>query len=604
MGAEDQRLSARASHPRSPLRLRPRLTGARFARCSVVMVAAFCILGATGCGGGDDLSSSARGGVVTLLDVGEGVDSLDPGYWYYTEDYIELWQPTQRSLYGWKPRETRPSPDIAAELPRITDGGKTLTIPLRRGVRYSAPLAKRTVSSRDIKYAMERCLRPQVANGYAHVYYSTIVGAARFAAGGAADVAGIETPDDRTLVLRLTRPDGVLATANALALPCTVPVPKDYAQRYDRGKVSAYGRHQVFTGPYMIENDGKGTVTGYAPGRILRLVRNPSWNGRRTGDFRPAYVDRIVIKGGNDVTVASRKILSGSGLLSGNFDAPPPAVLKEALASRPHQVYATTGGSVRFIPLNTRIKPLDNVDVRRAVSAAADRFTLRATRGGAAIGSIATHFLPPGLPGFEEAGAESGPDFDFSRNHRGDLALAKRYMKKAGYTTGKYSGPPLLMVGATGPPDSTTAEAFASQLEQLGFKIKLRLMDSSSNSKFCQVPKAGVAICPNLGWGKDFFDAASMIDPLFNGKNLLPAGNTNFAEVDDPRLNAQIEGAERLTDPAARAAAWANLDREITGRAYVIPWVWDKLISLASKNVKPAISRFTGSWDLTATSLR
>src|SRR5690349_3631070 len=100
----------------------------------------------------------------------------------------------------------------------------------------------------------------------------------------------------------------------------------------------------------MIENDGKGNVTGYAPGRTLRLVRNPSWNGRQTGDFRPACLDRIVVKNGNTVTIASLKILSGAGLLSGNFDAPPPAVLKDALASRAHQVYATTGSSVRFIP--------------------------------------------------------------------------------------------------------------------------------------------------------------------------------------------------------------------------------------------------------------
>ena len=61
-------------------------------------------------------------------------------------------------------------------------------------------------------------------------------------------------------------------------MPCTVPVPKDYAQKYDKGKQSTYGEHQVFTGPYMIENDGKGNITGYKPGKKLTLVRNPSWD--------------------------------------------------------------------------------------------------------------------------------------------------------------------------------------------------------------------------------------------------------------------------------------------------------------------------------------
>ena len=61
-------------------------------------------------------------------------------------------------------------------------------------------------------------------------------------------------------------------------MPCTVPVPKDYAQKYDKGKQSTYGEHQVFTGPYMVENDGKGKITGYKPGKKLTLVRNPSWD--------------------------------------------------------------------------------------------------------------------------------------------------------------------------------------------------------------------------------------------------------------------------------------------------------------------------------------
>ena len=36
------------------------------------------------------------------------------------------------------------------------------------------------------------------------------------------------------------------------------------------------------------------------------------------------------------------------------------------------------------------------------------------------------------------------------------------------------------------------------------------------------MPKSNVAICPNLGWGADFFAAQSFIDPLFNGKNIVP----------------------------------------------------------------------------------
>jgi peptide/nickel transport system substrate-binding protein len=217
-----------------------------------------------GCGGGGSKSSSTSGssttsggsgktgGTVTILDSAGSVDSIDPGYWYYQTDYEELGQTTQRWLYSWKPASNVPTPDIATGLPAVSDGGKTVTIKIKSGIKYSAPLADQTVKAADIKYAMERCFLPQVGNGYSGAYYSDIVGSKEYAAGKASEISGIQAPDDTTLVLKLDKPVGVLADANALGLPCTAPVPKAYAEKYDKGKTSTYGEHQVFTGPYMI----------------------------------------------------------------------------------------------------------------------------------------------------------------------------------------------------------------------------------------------------------------------------------------------------------------------------------------------------------------
>ena len=47
-------------------------------------------------------------------------------------------------------------------------------------------------------------------------------------------------------------------------------------------------------------------------------------------------------------------------------------------------------------------------------------------RGGKFIGDIPTHFLPPGIPGFEEAGGLEGPGFDFLKNPRGDMTARRR----------------------------------------------------------------------------------------------------------------------------------------------------------------------------------
>jgi peptide/nickel transport system substrate-binding protein len=312
-----------------------------------------------------------------------------------------------------------------------------------------------------------------------------------------------------------------------------------------------------------------------------------------------------VIAGGNDTAVASRQILAGSHLMNGDFASPPPAVLKQALATRKGQLDIGPTQGVRFIALNTRVKPLDNLNVRRAIAAAIDRDALRRIRGGWVTGTVATHFIPPGIPGFDQAGGVSGPKYDFDEHPDGDLSLAKTYMRKAGYPSGVYTGKRLLMVGDDQPPESKTAEAVQSQLAALGIRLNFREMPHATMfSKFCQVPKAAVAICPNGAWGKDFFDAQSMLDPVFNGKNIIPSGNTNLSQANDPRINSELDRALLVTDPALRATLYGDIDRQVTGQAFVVTYLWDNQVNIASKDVKGVRSRFNSSWDLTYSSLK
>jgi peptide/nickel transport system substrate-binding protein len=570
----------------------------------LVLVAA---LVASGCGSKKSSSSGGKkGGEVTILEAAGGVDSLDPGYWYYQTDYSDLGQTVQRQLYGWPPDATEPVPDLATAKPTLANGGKTITIKIKPGIKYAPPHQTRVVKSADFKYALERCFLPSVGNGYAGVYYSGITGVKAFTDGKAKEISGITTPDDSTLVIKTDQPQGVLTTGNALALPCTSPVPKEIAAQYDAKKTSTYGEHQAYTGPYMIagtEKTGAVTKTGYSPGKLLALVRNPSWD--KGSDFRPANFDKITFKGGNDITVASRQILNGQGLMSGDYAAPPTSILKSALASKKDQLNIAPSQGIRFISLNTKVKPLDNINVRKAITAATDRETLRVTRGGPTLGPIANHLIPPEMPGFEEAGGAKGPGYDFLANPNGDLNLAKSYMKKAGYASGLYNGPPILVISDNQDPASKTGQAFAEQIKQLGFKLNFRQVQHADViSKFCGTPKAAVAICPTLGWGKDFFDSQSMLDPILNGKNIVPVGNTNEPQANDPKLNAAMDKAETLVDPAARAKAWAAIDKQATGEAFYIPWLWDNQINFASKNVNGVKNKFNSSWDLTASSLK
>ena len=145
----------------------------------------------------------------------------------------------------------------------------------------------------------------------------------------------------------------------------------------------------------MIENDPSGRTVGYDPGRRIRLVRNPNWNAQL--DTRPAYLDEIEIRQGNDdATLMSRRILEGENMINGD-QPPPPAVMRSALAERKSQLQLVPSGGGRWIAMNTTVPPFDDVNVRRAVIAGFNREAMRLTFGGAVSGDIPTHFLPPGF---------------------------------------------------------------------------------------------------------------------------------------------------------------------------------------------------------------
>lgn len=581
-----------------------------------LMAIAIACVAVAGCGSSKSSSSSSgagssagkTGGTVTVLEVAGGVDSLDPGYWYYQTDYSDLYRTTQRSLYNWTTQGKTPTPDIATGMPVLSDGDKTLTIHIRPGVHYSPPLQNQTVTAADFKYSLERCFLAQVGNGYAFTYLPDIVGAPSAPVSKLPNVAGIQAPNPTTLVIKTKVPVGVLANAMALGLPCTVPVPQSYAAKYDKGSQSTYGMHEVFTGPYMIKGADSGTIgsAGYQTGKLLVLVRNPSWSAT-TDSIRHPHFTSIVFKGGNDITVASRQVLSGQSMMSGDFAVPPAAILKQGLTGSQKDLFhpASSGGN-RYIALNVTIPPLNNINFRRAIAAVTDRNALQLTRGGRATGTVATHFIPPGLPGFDQAGGTAGPGYDFLANPNGNVALAKAYMKKAGFPTGMYTGPPLLTVADNSPPASNTAQAVQSQLSQIGIKLTFREVPHATMlSKFCEVPKSKVAICPNLGWGKDFDDGQSLLDPTFNGKNIVPAGNSNMSQANNPSINAQMDKAEGIIDPTQRANAWGQIDREITGQAYVVVWLWDNEIPFNSSNVNGVQWDFDNNdWDLVASSLK
>ena len=557
---------------------------------------------------GQKIPQGKQGGELTVLSAGD-VDYMDPGQMYYTFGYM-IGYSVNRALYSFKPDNAeKPVPDIAASDPVISKDLKTITVKIKSGIKFSPPV-NREITTKDIKYAMERVFSANVPNPYATGYFGTIQGAPKTPAKGIPSISGIQTPDDQTLVIKLTQPRSG-AVIGAMALPLTVPVPQEYAKKFDAKNPSTYNQNVVFTGPYMVKNDASGKLTGWKPAKSIELIRNPNWD--KSTDYRPAYLDKIHIDEGNsDSTVASRRILNGSALVQGD-GAPPAPVLKQAATRFKNQLQLVPAGGTRYVAMNTKIKPFDNADVRRAVFAIFDRNAMRLTRGGPIVGDIAWRYIPPGIPGFDEAGGLNPPaSLDFASNPAGDPAVAKKYMLKAKAAgvpvtaDGKYAGTEkLLMIGTNADPGKKSAEVAANQFEKLGFKLNFRIVTQDAlYTKFCGVPKAQVAICPNVGFFKDFVDPESFINPTFNGEAILPANNTNWPQLDDKAINKAIDAAALLPPGSERSKAFAKIDNDITALAPAVPWLWDKTPLIESKDVQGVADNYSTVWHLSFTSLK
>ena len=175
-----------------------------------------------------------------------------------------------------------------------------------------------------------------------------------------------------------------------------------------------------------------------------------------------------------------------------------------------------------------------------------------------------------------------GPGFDFTSSPTANVALAKQYMEKAGYENGMYDGPALLTIADNESPAKEAAEAFQEQVKAIGLDLQFREVPHATMlTKFCQVPASNMAICPNLGWGADFFAAQSFFVPLFYGQNIVPAGTSTPPRWTTRSSTPRSTRRGRSPTPRRRRKAWADLDKEVTSQAYFIPWLWDNNIGLA-----------------------
>ena len=504
--------------------------------------------------------------------------------------------------YPGRPTEeggTVVQPDLASAIPEVSSDGLTWTFRLRPDVRYAPPLQDTSVTSMDVIRALERyaTLDPEGAA----TDFGLIVGMAEFAAGSATTIAGLETPNDQTLVVRLTAPNGELP--DRFASPATAPIPPNPARLARFGIADGHDadweRFVVGTGPYMIERTAdpdfnlpaaeQQPLSGYQPGASVVLVRNPSWDASTDG-LRPAYVDRM------EISIASP---DERGDLAARVDEgtlhfviqpgpPPQAPLEQIEAYQSNEqlrerLFINERNVVRFLSMNLAMPPFDDVHVRRAVNYAIDKAQLTGLAGGPVFGRIAGHVATDSLTDnlLLEYDPFATPD------HRGDIELAREQMRQSRYDADKdgtcdhaaCEG----LRAVSHPILGLDPEVLAQQLARIGIGLDAEAYeDSAALFEAAGDPSQQIAMVFGVAVGGNPAEASSFFS-LFTRQGIAVGLNyslvgadsallaeSGYAVTEVPNVDARLAACTALVG-AAQTECWAELDQYLTQE--VVPWV-------------------------------
>jgi peptide/nickel transport system substrate-binding protein len=511
-------------------------------------------------------------------------------------------------------------PDLATEVPEPTDEGTTYTFELKGGIRFGPPV-DRAVTSHDIEYAFERIGEQDLVAQYRFYYERLIVGMHDFVRRRSDDIAGIETPDDRTIVFHLNRPAGDFL--HRLAMPATAPIPEEVARCSKRG--GDYGRFVISSGPYMIEGSedlvidrgcrAMTPISGFRPDETLSLVRNPSYDpSTDSPEVRESFVDALRFEAFREWGRAFRRIEDGR-LDAATF--PPPSNVIERYRSNPDRAATLHSGPLDrtwYLSMNMTQAPFDDVHVRKAVNLVLDKARMRRAWGGAIAADIATHVLPPAMTGGHPDAAEYDPYP--SRDHRGDLVAARAEMRQSDYDSDRdgvcdaRACRKVLSYGRNYPPWSDLHPIITRGLRALGITLDLR--EKADFYTPVQTVDRNIAFALGAGWGKDYPDAYTFMPYLFSSRKILCHGNVNYSLVgatqrtrracdaegnfrDVPSVDRRIRECQPLLGPE-RTECWVNLDKHLMER--VVPWVpyiWDHAVRLVGSTVtKYEYDQFSG----------
>nr|WP_246339856.1 ABC transporter substrate-binding protein [Ancylobacter tetraedralis] len=346
-----------------------------------------------------------------------------------------------------------------------------------------------------------------------------------------ASVTDVETPDERTAVLRLSQSSpiilGALSAAESQVLPAHIYAGSEPAKNPANLK-------PIGTGPFRFVRWNKG--------EYIEFERNPDY-----WDAGKPYVDKLIFRIIPDA--ASRAAAFEVGEVQyGPFDPVPLADIAR-LKQDPKLAFTTQGyewlSPIFTFEFNTQDAITGNVKVRQAIAHAIDKQGLidAAWYG---FGTVATSPIPH----YQKYFSKNLPAYPF------DPAKANALLDEAGFPRKDGGVRFSIFFDYESNTDAlqNTAEFLRQNLKQVGIDLKLRSQDTPTLYK---------RVYTDYDFQTRAGQFSAMIDPamglyrLYWTKSIAKGvPNTNGARYSNPELDKLIEITQSNPDPAQRLAAF------------------------------------------------
>jgi peptide/nickel transport system substrate-binding protein len=493
--------------------------------------------GSSGTGGGATAEAAHEGG--TLLGAYSGFpDYLDPALSHTIEGWTATYDtyiPLLTYAHANGKAGGKVVPGLATALPKVSDGGKTYTMTLRKGLKYSNG---EPVVAGDFTHALERVFK---LNSSGSFFYEDIVGAQQFMKTKKGGIGGVETDDKSGQVtIHLSNPSGTFN--NVLALPFVAPVPaKTPMEDLSADPPPA-------TGPYMI--------TSSKPGRGWEYERNPQWakaNAKLLPQIPSGHVDQIKIQVLRNPQTEVNDIESGKIDWMQN-ELPPDRYASTVAKYEGSQFRVEPTVSTYFFWMNTTVEPFNDVKVRQAVNYAVDPAALERIYSGRLKGL--QQILPPGMPGYKKI--ELYPH---------DMKKAKELIAEA-----DPSDTELTVWTDTEPASKDAATYYAGVLEELGFTVNLKILDPDNYFTVITNNSTPELDTGWANWFEDYPNPGDFFGPMIAEESIAPTGGTNLARFADPTLSKKIAALGEEALGPQQETEYAEVDKETMEAAPMAPY--------------------------------